>query len=1092
MADVYKGLTIELSADASRLMSDLRKVRKEAKSTESDLKLASKALKADPNSMRALQSQQAALRTQVSQTKRELETLRQLEEELGRTDSMTPEQQQWNRLQSEITITEQKLKGYQQELVDSVTKQNVLASAIGRTGQRLQDFSKRFDGASRKMRGAGTALTVGLTAPLAAAGAMSVKAATEIDTSLTNVRKTVDGTEEDYRRLKDAAVEFSKTNAVSASEILDIQSLGAQLGYGIDELQEFGEVVSGLDIATNMSADQAASELAQFFNIMGEGHDRTRNYGSTIVALGNSFATTESDISSMAMRIAGAGKQIGLSSADVLGLSTALSSMGINAEAGGTAISTIMAGIDASVAKSDEGLADWAATAGMAPEEFAKAWRKDAAGALSAVLVGMDDAVQSGGNMTVMLEELGITSIRQTDTFKRLASNSSFLGEAVQMANAAWADNTALGAEVANRNDSLAAKFEMLRNRVIAVADEVGAPLADAMLSAIDAAEPLFQAIESGAKAFSEMSVEEQRAVLACAALAGALGPMLTVGSKAVTVAGSLGKGLSKLATGFAKAGAESKLAADGTIKAKGKFAALKGAALSLGGAILALALTELSEYSAKAEAAEKATDGLRSTMNKVQYGSAWEGAERMASSYERVSEAAQDAMNDQAALADSIGETWGSVNEDSQAAQRCVDTIRDLTDGLGENGRAALLTADDQQKLVATVGALNEMTGSTYTVVDAARGILSASTAEIQANTDAWAENAKAQAAQEVLTDLYKQQMRDRQALAAVDDELATAEEGVGLWVGDFPVIADPASEAYHDLTKKHEELTDAAKATDDAIAYFEGQVSAAVPAEEDMAEASGDVAEAAADVSEAVSEESGSLMDLGIVSEEAMEKLYELLDAHPKLASAMTECGWSAEELQARLQAAGVDGEALASAVESVGDKTSNAFAKIEGASEASLAQMLENLRYNTECTRNWSSNLESLYNSTDDATIQAFVRHMGEMGPEYASQVQAMVDQGGDVLSELAYAWADAEEAGRDGGLAAMGVTSDAVQAELDARVADAEEAAAAAAEAPGEAFDRASSATVAACANMLGRTVPEFAVLIERYGDRKSVV
>lgn len=1087
MADVYKGLTIEFRGDTSELSSALRKVRKEARETESDLKLANKALKADPNSARVLKSQQEAVRAQIKKTKEEVDTLRLAEKKLADEKTLTPEQQrQWNRLQSEIALAEQKLKGYQRELVDSVAKQATLTSALAKSGNALQGFSKRFDGVAKGMQSMGSCLTVGLTVPLAAAAGLSVKAATEIDTSLTNVKKTVDGTAEDYQRLKDAAIEFSKVNAVSASEILDIQSLGAQLGYSIDELEEFGEVVSGLDIATNMSAEDAASELAQFFNIMGESHEMTRNYGSTIVGLGNSFATTEADISHMAMRIAGAGKQIGLSSADVLGLSTALSSMGINAEAGGTAISTIMANIDKTVATNGENLETWASVANMSASEFSDAWGSDAVGTLSAVLVGMDEATQAGGNMSVMLEEMGITSIRQTDTFKRLASNSSFLGDAVAKANLAWEENVALDNEVANRNDSLAAKFEMLTNRVIAVADQVGVPLADALLGVVDAAEPLFDAIESGAKAFADMSVEERQVVLACAVLAGAMGPVLTVGGKLITAAGGVGKAMSRLSGHFARTGAEAKLAADGTLKAKGRFAALRGTAAALGGTILALVVANLVEYNSKAEAAQKATDGLRSTMNKVQYGSAWEGAERAADSYERVSKAAQEAIDSQAALADTVGDAWGSVEEDSQVARRCLDTIKELTDGIWENGEATLLSADKQQKLIAAVGTLNEVTGSTYSVVDATRGILSATNSEIEANTQAWMDNAKAQAAQEVLTDLYKQQARDRQALAAVDKELAEAEQGVGWWIGDFPVIADPASDAYHDLTKKHEELTEAAGATEDAIAYFEGQMSDAVPAEEDMAAATDDLAEAAEGAEEAVEEEGESIQTLGIYSEETMEKLYELLDAHPKLAKAMLECGWSAEELQGRLDASGVSGESLASAVESVGDKASNAFAKIEGASEASLAQMLENLRYNAECTRNWSSNLESLYDSTEDATIREFVRHMGEMGPEYAAQVQSMVDQGGDVLSELAYAWADAEEAGRAGALSAMGVTSDAVDAEWAQRVADAEAAAAAEASSLERAFGDATPATIAACASMLGQTVPQFTGLAEKYG------
>ena len=337
--------------------------------------------------------------------------------------------------------------------------------------------------------------------------------------------RPVDGTEEQYNQLKEAAIEFSKTNAVSASQILDIQALGAQLGYSIDELQEFGEVVSGLDIATNMSAEEAATELAQFANIMGMSHDQTRNFGSTIVELGNNFATTEADISHMAMRIAGAGKSIGLTESDVLGLATALSSMGIEAEAGGTAISTIMSNIDKAVATNAGSVKTWAQTANMSVDEFTAAWGYDAVGALSAVLVGMDSATAAGGNMSQMLEDLGIDSIRQTDTMKRLANNSEFLGKAVETANRAWGENIALQAEVDNRNQSMAARFEMLKNKVTAVAEKVGTPLVNAALEFVDAAEPVLDVVSDAADAFADMDEEDQKMVVGLVAAAAAFGP---------------------------------------------------------------------------------------------------------------------------------------------------------------------------------------------------------------------------------------------------------------------------------------------------------------------------------------------------------------------------------------------------------------------------------------------------------------------------------------------------------------------------------------------------------------------------------------
>ena len=94
--------------------------------------------------------------------------------------------------------------------------------------------------------------------------------------------------------------------------------------------------------STNLSSEDAASQLAKFANITEMSQKDFDKLGSSIVDLGNNFATTEADIVDMAMRLAGAGHQVGMSEGQILGLATALSSVGIEAEMGGSAMSKAM------------------------------------------------------------------------------------------------------------------------------------------------------------------------------------------------------------------------------------------------------------------------------------------------------------------------------------------------------------------------------------------------------------------------------------------------------------------------------------------------------------------------------------------------------------------------------------------------------------------------------------------------------------------------------------------------------------------------------------------------------------------------------
>ena len=400
-------------------------------------------------------------------------------------------------------------------------------SKLAKAGGEIYNTGEKIEAAGQKV--------MPLSAAILGVGVATGAAAVKIDTALTGVRKTVDGTEEQYQQLKEAAIDFSKTNAVSADQILDIQALGAQLGFAIDELDTFSQVVSGLSIATDMDAETAATEMAQFANITKMAHSEVSNYGSAIVNLGNHMATTESQISSMGQRIAAASTQVGMSQADILGWSAAMSSLGVEAEAGGTAFSQTVATIDSAVATGSDSIQAFASIAGMSAEEFSSSWKTSASDTMVALLQG----TSSAENMTVALESMGVTGIRQTDVLKRLAGNTDLVTQALQYSNEGWRENTALTAEVENRNASMAAQLEIAKNKVVAIAEDIGGPLVSAFNSAIDSAQPMIDAVEGASTAFTNADSGTQQWIIGLGAAAVAAGPVLTVTGKLTKCVGS-------------------------------------------------------------------------------------------------------------------------------------------------------------------------------------------------------------------------------------------------------------------------------------------------------------------------------------------------------------------------------------------------------------------------------------------------------------------------------------------------------------------------------------------------------------------------
>lgn len=423
---------------------------------------------------------------------------------------------------------------------------------LAKQGGAWAELGGKIYNAGVKTEKAGKMLTKSVTVPLVAIGAYAGKTAIQFDTAMANVRKTTNMSSEEIEKLARSAQNLSTKQPVTAETLLNIEALGAQLGVAHDKLESFAEVTSGLDIATNMNFETAGKEMAQFANITQMSQDQFKNYGSTIVDLGNHLATTEADISAMALRLAGAGTAAKFSQADILGMSGAMSSLGIKAEAGGSAMTRIIQDISKNVANGSDVVNEYARVAGMSADQFADAWRNRPMEAMEALVEGLKRTSDSGEDMNVTLEKLGINNVRNSDTMRRLANAGDLLRNSVDRANTAWEQNTALQNEVDQRNESLAARLQVLKNKVDAIAISIGRPLANAAISALEACDPLIQGVGDLADAFSKMDTGKQQFVLAMVGIAAAAGPVLTVFGKIEKGIGSAITAIGKGAQNFA------------------------------------------------------------------------------------------------------------------------------------------------------------------------------------------------------------------------------------------------------------------------------------------------------------------------------------------------------------------------------------------------------------------------------------------------------------------------------------------------------------------------------------------------------------
>lgn len=550
---------IELGLDVSKFNPTLNGAKNAVKYFQSNVKSLDSSLKNNGKNTDLLQAKYKTLGQAIEAQKSVLDQMKKsfdaLEPGTAKFDKAAAEIEREN---AKLAAMEGQLRSVQQALI-AVGKENSFANRINKFGDGLIKSGDKIKTFGDNVSSLGGKLTTGLTLPLVASVGMVTKAAVDYESAFAGVKKTVDETATvSYKNLSDGIRQMAKELPASAVEIANVAEVAGQLGIKAEDILTFSRTMIDMGESTNLSAEEAATAIAKIANILGLTSDEYGRFGASVVDLGNNFATTERDIVEMTNRLAAGGKLAGLTAPDILGLATAMSSVGIEAEAGGTAMTQTLTAIGNAVSLTGKGAADdlnlIAKTAGMTSEEFQQAWKEKPVVALQSFIKGLKDAQEKGVNMNAILAQLGMTGIRQSNMLKSLALASDKMGDAVDRSNKAWKENTALTNEANKRYETTESQLKMFKNQVTDLAIEFGGPLLKALRDGLKAGKPWIDMLAEMAKHFSSMSEEEQRNVLKWAALTAGAGPALTLLGKGIGIVGGLTKGIGWLTKGTGKA----------------------------------------------------------------------------------------------------------------------------------------------------------------------------------------------------------------------------------------------------------------------------------------------------------------------------------------------------------------------------------------------------------------------------------------------------------------------------------------------------------------------------------------------------------
>lgn len=344
------------------------------------------------------------------------------------------------------------------------------ARAMERELARLEAQQARVE---RAMDQVGAGMLAGGAAIMAGL-ALATKAAVSWETAWTGVAKVIDGSPEQLADLESELRGLARTLPQTHEEIAGVAAAAGQLGVAREHITRFTRVMVDLGTATNLTSEEAAFALARLMNIMQTAPGEVDRLGAAIVDLGNNSATTEADIVEMALRIAGAGHTVRMSEADVLSFATALSSVGVQAEAGGSAISRAFIIIEGAVRSGGRDLQRFAAVSGMTADEFRAAWQQDAARATAVFIEGLGRMQKSGGDVFATLRELGMSEILLRDAMLRLAGAGDLVSRTLDIGNRGWEENAALLEEAQRRYATVESRVQIARNSINDLAIDIG------------------------------------------------------------------------------------------------------------------------------------------------------------------------------------------------------------------------------------------------------------------------------------------------------------------------------------------------------------------------------------------------------------------------------------------------------------------------------------------------------------------------------------------------------------------------------------------------------------------------------------------
>ena len=376
-------------------------------------------------------------------------------------------------------------------------------------GADLGGFEKAMKKAQRKLKKfgkgverTGKSLTTGLTLPIVALGAASLKTFADFEQGMLKVKAISGATDVEFKALTESAKELGSTTMFTASQVAELQLNLSKLGLTPTQINQSTESILNLAQATDSDLGQAATVTAKIMNAFAmEATDMTR----ITDVMADAFSSTALDMTKFETAMASVAPVARMAGSDLEQTSAVLGVLvnnGVEASTAGTALRNIFLDLAKSGKTWDQAMGEINSST-------------------NPLAVSMEMFGKRGANVATILAQSGVEIESLTQDFR------DSTGEAKKMADI--------------MDSGVAGSIRKMRSQLEGAAIELGEKLVPIFEIAIEK-------ISKMVKWFTSLSDEQQKNIVKYGLIIAAIGPLLII-------IGKMSIGLSALIPIFTKVG---------------------------------------------------------------------------------------------------------------------------------------------------------------------------------------------------------------------------------------------------------------------------------------------------------------------------------------------------------------------------------------------------------------------------------------------------------------------------------------------------------------------------------------------------------